>query len=95
LDTELLERLARNHAVLVTVEEGSVGGFGSLVAQHLAHAGLLDGGLRFRPLVLPDTYIDHDNPKKQYDLAGLNAPQIAATARHALGRDETSQPARA
>jgi len=96
LDTELVERLARNHAVLLTVEEGSVGGFGSLVAHHLAQAGLLDGGLRFRPLTLPDTYIDHDTPKKQYDLAGLNAPQIAQAARNALGQDNnTAKPARA
>jgi len=96
LDTELVERLARNHAVLLTVEEGSVGGFGSLVAHHLAHAGLLDGGLRFRPLTLPDLYIDHDSPKKQYDLAGLNAPQIAQAARQALGQHNTThQPARA
>ncbi|MFH5927575.1 1-deoxy-D-xylulose-5-phosphate synthase [Roseomonas xinghualingensis] len=96
LDTELVERLARNHAVLLTVEEGSVGGFGSLVAHHLAHAGLLDGGLRFRPLTLPDLYIDHDTPKKQYDLAGLNAPQIAQAARQALGQhNNTQQPARA
>ncbi|SHJ85321.1 1-deoxy-D-xylulose-5-phosphate synthase [Roseomonas rosea] len=95
LDTDLLERLARNHSVLLTVEEGSVGGFGSLVAQHLAHAGLLDGGLRFRPLVLPDIYIDHETPKKQYDLAGLNAPQIAQAARNALGQDASTQPARA
>ena len=95
LDAELLERLARNHAVLLTVEEGSVGGFGSLVAHHLAHAGLLDGGLRFRPLTLPDTYIDHDTPKKQYDLAGLNAPQIAQAARDALGQEGTIRNARA
>jgi 1-deoxy-D-xylulose-5-phosphate synthase len=81
--------------VLLTVEEGSVGGFGSLVAHHLAHAGLLDGGLRFRPLVLPDSYIDHDSPQKQYDLAGLNAPQIVRAARQALGQESTAQPARA
>ena len=95
LDTELVERLAREHAVLLTVEEGSVGGFGSLVAHHLAHAGLLDGGLRFRPLTLPDTYIDHDTPKKQYDTAGLNSPQIAQAARNALGHSTTAQPVRA
>ncbi|WP_424140861.1 1-deoxy-D-xylulose-5-phosphate synthase [Roseomonas chloroacetimidivorans] len=95
LDTELIDRLARTHAVLLTVEEGSVGGFGSLVAQHLALSGLLDGELRFRPLTLPDTYIDHDTPKKQYDLAGLNAPQIARAARDALGQDQAIRPARA
>jgi len=95
LDTELLERLARTHAVLLTVEEGSVGGFGSLVAHHLAHAGLLDGELRFRPLTLPDTYIDHDTPKKQYDLAGLNSPQIAQAAINALEQGRRAKPARA
>ncbi|WP_328799088.1 transketolase C-terminal domain-containing protein, partial [Roseomonas harenae] len=95
LDTELVERLARNHAVLLTVEEGSVGGFGSLVAHHLAHAGLLDGGLRFRPLTLPDLYIDHETPKKQYDTAGLNAPQIAQAARNTLGHSTTTLPVRA
>ncbi|MFC7735631.1 1-deoxy-D-xylulose-5-phosphate synthase [Roseomonas sp. GCM10028921] len=95
LDTALIERLARNHAVLLTVEEGSTGGFGSLVAHHLLHQGLLDGGLRFRPLTLPDTYIDHETPRKQYDLAGLNAPQIAQAARDALGHETDVRPARA
>ncbi|WP_376092296.1 1-deoxy-D-xylulose-5-phosphate synthase [Roseomonas sp. CCTCC AB2023176] len=95
LDTDLVERLAREHAVLITIEEGSIGGFGSFVAHHLAHAGLLDGGLRFRPMVLPDRYLDHDSPKKQYDEAGLNAPHIVATALSALGRDAASRPARA
>ena len=95
LDTQLVERLAREHAVLLTVEEGSVGGFGSFVAQHLAHAGLLDGGVRFRPMVLPDRYLDHDAPKKQYDEAGLNASHMVATALAALGRDAAARPARA
>jgi 1-deoxy-D-xylulose-5-phosphate synthase len=85
LDTALVERLARGHAALLTVEEGSVGGFGSLVAQHLAWAGLLDQGLRFRPMVLPDRYIDHEAPRRQYDEAGLNAPQIVAAAMAAMG----------
>ncbi len=65
LDTALLERLAREHAVLVTIEDGSVGGFGAAVMQHLAWAGLLDGGLRVRPMVLPDRFLDHDTPAKQ------------------------------
>jgi 1-deoxy-D-xylulose-5-phosphate synthase len=85
LDTKLVERLAREHEVLVTIEEGSVGGFGSLVAQHLAWAGLLDGGLKFRPMCLPDRFIDHAAPKVQYDQAGLNAKHIVATAVGALG----------
>jgi 1-deoxy-D-xylulose-5-phosphate synthase len=86
LDTALVEQLARHHAVLVTVEEGSIGGFGSFVLHHLAHAGLLDGGLKVRPLVLPDCFIDHDNPKKQIAEAGLSAEGIAAAAMAALGQ---------
>jgi 1-deoxy-D-xylulose-5-phosphate synthase len=96
LDTALVERLAREHAVLVTVEEGSVGGFGSLVAQHLLWKGLLDGQTRFRPMVLPDRFIDHAAPKVQYDQAGLNARHIVATALAALGVAEAKAlPARA
>ncbi|MCW8086420.1 1-deoxy-D-xylulose-5-phosphate synthase [Sabulicella glaciei] len=87
LDTDLVERLAREHEVLITIEEGSVNGFGGLVMHHLATRGLLDRGLKLRPLVLPDIWIDHENPRKQYDLAGLNAPQIVQTALAALGRE--------
>ncbi len=68
LDTELVDRLAREHEVLITVEEGSIGGFGSFVLQHLAEAGLLDGGLRVRSMVLPDSFIDHDKPEKHVRL---------------------------
>jgi 1-deoxy-D-xylulose-5-phosphate synthase len=85
LDTDLVRRLANEHEVLITIEEGSVGGFGSFVMHELAHIGLLDSGLKIRPMVLPDIYIDHDSPQKQYDQAGLNAPQIVATALSALG----------
>ncbi len=95
LDTGLVEQLARHHSVLVTVEEGSVGGFGSIVAQHLAWRGLLDGGLRFRPMVLPDRYLDHDSPRKQYDEAGLNASGIVGAVLAALGTGASSKPARA
>jgi 1-deoxy-D-xylulose-5-phosphate synthase len=95
LDTALVERLAREHAVLVTVEEGSVGGFGSLVMQHLAWRGLLDQGLKVRPMCLPDRFIDHEAPKKQYDEAGLNAAHIVAAAVSALGADAKALPARA
>ncbi len=94
LDTALIGRLAREHEVLITIEEGAVGGFGSLVAQHLAWAGLLDGGLKFRPMCLPDHFIDHASPKAQYDQAGLNARHIVATAVAALGVP-LKQPARA
>src|SRR5690606_21347155 len=85
LDTDLVRQLARHHEVLITIEEGSIGGFGSHVLQFLAHEGLLDQGLKVRPMVLPDFFIDHDAPVKQYDIAGLNAPQIVATALSALG----------
>jgi 1-deoxy-D-xylulose-5-phosphate synthase len=87
LDTGLVERLAREHAVLVTVEEGSAGGFGSLVMQHLAWRGLLDGGLKIRPMTLPDRLIDHDTQQRQYDEAGLNAPHIVAAVLGALGQE--------
>ena len=89
LDTQLIERLAREHAVLVTVEEGASGGFGSMVMQHLAWRGLLDGRLKVRPMTLPDRLIDHDSQPRQYEAAGLNAPQIVAAILGALDRSET------
>ncbi|SMF51092.1 1-deoxy-D-xylulose-5-phosphate synthase [Azospirillum oryzae] len=85
LDEDLVRRLALEHEVLITIEEGSVGGFGSFVLQFLATAGLLDGGLKIRPMVLPDLYLDHDSPAKQYETAGLTAQQIVRTALQALG----------
>ena len=91
LDTDLIRRLAREHEVLITIEEGSVGGFSSFVLQYLATAGLLDGGLKVRPMVLPDRFLDHAAPARQSEWAGLNAPQIVATALAALGQ----QPERA
>jgi len=87
IDTQLLEKLARDHEVLVTVEEASVGGFSSLVMQHLALSGLLDGGLRYRPIVLPDRFIDHMSPAAQIVDAGLDAKSIVRTVLGALGRD--------
>jgi 1-deoxy-D-xylulose-5-phosphate synthase len=95
LDTALVERLARHHAVLLTVEEGSVGGFGSFVLHHLAHAGLLESGLKVRPLVLPDRFIDHDSPKNQVREAGLHPEGIAAAALGALGQEMKALPERA
>jgi 1-deoxy-D-xylulose-5-phosphate synthase len=95
LDTALLERLAREHEVLITIEEGSMLGFSGIVMHHLATRGLMDRGLKIRPMCLPDTFIDHDAPRKQYDQAGLNAPQIVATALAALGKAEMHLPARA
>jgi 1-deoxy-D-xylulose-5-phosphate synthase len=87
LDTNLIDRLARNHEVLITIEEGSVGGFGSHVLQYLAQSGNLDRGLKVRSLVLPDTFIDHDKPDRMYDKAGLNAAGIVAAVFGALGRE--------
>jgi 1-deoxy-D-xylulose-5-phosphate synthase len=90
LDHELIGRLARNHEVMITVEEGSVGGFGSFVLQYLAIAGLLDHGLKVRPMVLPDRFIDHDKPEKMYEQAGLDAAGIVATVLAALGREASA-----
>jgi 1-deoxy-D-xylulose-5-phosphate synthase len=87
LDTDLVERLAREHEVLVTIEEGAIGGFGSHVLYHLAGAGMLDRGLKVRPMILPDRFIDHDQPALQYETAGLNARHIVETALAALGRE--------
>ena len=88
LDTDLVARLARSHEVLVTVEEGSIGGFASQVLQFLATDGLIDRGLKVRPMALPDRFIDHDKPDLMYDAAGLNAPQIVATVLATLGREQ-------
>ncbi|MDZ5646177.1 1-deoxy-D-xylulose-5-phosphate synthase [Nitrospirillum sp. BR 11828] len=85
IDKELVRRLAVEHDVLVTIEEGSVGGFGAQVMQFLAEEGLFDAGLKFRPMVLPDHYQEHDNPAKQYEEAGLNANGIVDTVIKALG----------
>ncbi|HEY7084526.1 MAG TPA: 1-deoxy-D-xylulose-5-phosphate synthase [Hyphomicrobiaceae bacterium] len=87
LDVALIRRLVHNHEVLITIEEGSVGGFGSFVLQYLAGEGLLDRGLKVRQMVLPDTFIDQDKPEKMYEVAGLNAPHIVATVLSTLGRD--------
>jgi 1-deoxy-D-xylulose-5-phosphate synthase len=87
IDTDLLEKLARDHEVLITVEEASMGGFSAQVMQHLALAGLLDGGLRYRPMVLPDRFIDHMSPAAQIAEAGLDAKSIVRTVLGALGRD--------
>ena len=88
LDKDLIKRLAQNHEVLVTIEEGSVGGFGSFVLQYLAEDGLLDRGLKVRSMVLPDAFIDHGKPDKMYEAAGLSADGIVATVFKALGREK-------
>jgi 1-deoxy-D-xylulose-5-phosphate synthase len=86
LDTALILRLAREHEVLVTIEEGSIGGFGSHVMQMLAEHGALENGLKIRSMVLPDVFIDQDKPERMYEQAGLNAPHITAKVMKALGR---------
>jgi 1-deoxy-D-xylulose-5-phosphate synthase len=87
LDEDLVRRLAANHEVLITIEDGAIGGFAAHVMQFMANAGLFDRGCRFRAMTLPDIFIDHDTQPKQYDIAGLNADHIVATALTALGRD--------
>lgn len=87
LDEDLVMRLAREHEVLVLVEEGSVGGFGSHVLQLLAERGALDAGLKVRPLCLPDRFIEHDRPERMYAEAGLDARGILQSVFAALGRD--------
>ncbi|GLT42024.1 hypothetical protein SLA2020_160480 [Shorea laevis] len=86
LDQGLIRKLAKSHEVLITVEEGSIGGFGSHVAQFLALHGLLDGTLKWRPIILPDQYIDHGSPAEQLVQAGLTPSHIAATVFNILGQ---------
>nr|AFI98878.1 chloroplast 1-deoxy-D-xylulose-5-phosphate synthase [Withania somnifera]AFI98880.1 chloroplast 1-deoxy-D-xylulose-5-phosphate synthase [Withania somnifera] len=86
LDRALIRSLAKSHEVLITVEEGSIGGFGSHVAQFMALDGLLDGKLKWRPIVLPDRYIDHGSPADQLAEAGLTPSHIAATVFNILGQ---------
>jgi 1-deoxy-D-xylulose-5-phosphate synthase len=88
LDVELVLKLAREHEVLITVEEGSIGGFGSHVMQTLAEHGMLDGEVRMRSLVLPDVFMDHDNPTVMYARAGLDAKGIVKKVFEALGKDK-------
>ncbi|MFD1913551.1 1-deoxy-D-xylulose-5-phosphate synthase [Halodurantibacterium flavum] len=85
LDRDLILRLAREHEVLITVEEGAIGGFGSHVAQLLAEAGMFDRGLCYRSMVLPDIFIDQASPADMYAVAGMNAPQIEAKVLEVLG----------
>ncbi len=87
LDTDLIRRLATNHEVLITIEEGSIGGFGAFVLHHLADEGLLDRGLKVRAMVMPDTFVDHGKPEQMYADAGLDAAGIVAKVFAALGRE--------
>ncbi|KAF6153177.1 hypothetical protein GIB67_031131, partial [Kingdonia uniflora] len=86
LDIKLVRQLCEEHSFLVTVEEGSVGGFGSHVARFIVLDGKLDGRIKWRPIVLPDKYIDQASQKEQLYLAGLTGHHIAATALSLLGR---------
>ncbi|MFN9007868.1 MAG: 1-deoxy-D-xylulose-5-phosphate synthase [Hyphomonadaceae bacterium] len=87
LDHDLIRQLARHHEVLITIEEGAVGGFGAFVLHFLASDGLLDRGLKVRTLTLPDLFQEHDKPELQYRLAGLDAEGIVQTVLQVLGRD--------
>ncbi len=87
IDTDMILRLARDHDVLVTIEEGSIGGFGAQVLHTLAENGALDKGLRVRSMVLPDTFIDQDSPAAMYAKAGLDAKGIVTRVFEALGRE--------
>ncbi len=91
LDEELIRRLAGSHEVLITIEEGAVGGFGSHVLQFLAKEGLIEKGLKVRPTVLPDIFIDQDKPAAMYEQAGLDADGIVKTVFTALGREQAHQ----
>jgi 1-deoxy-D-xylulose-5-phosphate synthase len=95
LDEDMLRRLAREHEVVITIEEGSIGGFGAFVLHFLAADGLLDRGLKIRTLTLPDTFQDHDKPELMYAQAGLDADAIVSTALAALGRAAETKPLRA
>jgi 1-deoxy-D-xylulose-5-phosphate synthase len=85
IDTAMVEELARNHEVLITIEEAAIGGFSAQVMHHLAWKGLLDSGLKIRPMVMPDVFIDHDSQPKQLAEAGLSAKDIVSVALSAMG----------
>lgn len=85
LDRDMILDLAANHEALITIEEGAVGGFGSHVAQLLSDEGVFDTGLKFRSMVFPDTFIDHNSPAKMYEVAGMNAPEIEVKVLEVLG----------
>jgi len=94
LDTDLVLRLAREHEVLITIEEGAIGGFGSYVMQTLAENDAFESGLKFRAMVLPDVFIDHDSPAAMYTKAGLDAKGITAKVFEALGKDVAEETVR-
>ena len=87
LDQDLILRCAREHEMIITIEEGSIGGFGSHVSYLLAEKGFFDKGLKFRSMTLPDVFIDQDTPEKMYDIAGLNAKQIVRKIESVFNKD--------
>jgi 1-deoxy-D-xylulose-5-phosphate synthase len=91
LDTDLILRLAREHEVVITIEEGAIGGFGSAVLQALADHGVLDRGIKFRAMILPDVFIDQDSPNAMYAKAGLDAKGIVTKVFEALGKDAAGE----
>jgi 1-deoxy-D-xylulose-5-phosphate synthase len=93
IDQDLVCQLAKNHEVLITIEEGSIGGFSSQVLHVLAHQRILDNGIKIRPMVLPDIIIDHDTPQRQYEMAGLTAEHILKMALQALDEEVIYQSA--
>jgi 1-deoxy-D-xylulose-5-phosphate synthase len=84
LDEKIIMELASNHEVLITIEEGSIGGFGSHVMQLLSDRSVFDKGLKFRSMILPDIFIDQDTPEKMYELAGLDSLSIVKKIEEAL-----------
>ena len=88
LDGDLVKQLAKEHEVLITIEEGAVGGFSAQVLHFLATEGILDNGVKIRPMVMPDVFLDQDKPYNQYETAELNARHVVATALQALGRED-------
>ena len=96
IDEDLIRKLASEHELLVTVEEGAIGGFSAQVLQFMANDGLLENGLKVRSITMPDEFVEQDKPEVQCAQAGLDAAGIVATVLAALGRaDEVTEPARA
>ena len=91
LDHELLRLLARNHEVLITIEEGSSGGFGAHVSQFLMDEGLLDGDLKVRVMTMPDDFFEQDNPELQIEAAGLTSQHIVSKVLSLLGLEASKQ----
>ena len=94
LDTALIDRLVRNHEVLITVEEGAIGGFGAHVLAHLAKSGALDKGLKVRTLAMPDRFVEQNKPEAMVAAAGLDTAGIVSAVFAALGRSQTTSASR-